>query len=735
MSCQIEVTWSLRSDFHVGTGMGLGRTIDDLCLRDSEGRATIPGSTIKGLVRDQMRILRAALPAVPEERIADLLGAPGGIEGAAVFDDARPSAAPRDPARLHGRSARDRSTGGPMKKALFHYEDAAAGTFESRVSAARDLAPGEIALLVTALRKIDALGGQRRRGKGQVEVTVRVAQPGSLLDRLELPDDGTSGAGLIYRRIMQKIERSAPDPWDRPEPPPLPGPRPIPGAPDRVTLLVVAEAAGPLAPLWRPQAGNVIDSLDHIPGTSLRGALARRLIHSGWHPSSDPFQRAFVRDQICFGPLYPARAWRGEHRSAPFPAPRSLITCSRLPGLRDGVARADQVHGLRDMLRARNPLATCHCGARMAGWPGWLQVRRETTGHALQDCRPERHTIQRTAIDPDTQRGDDGTLRATRRLPRRTWMVGYIWARRDLAEMLLATLGDDPIDLRVGKGRTRGQGALWARVLRQEPRHESYPLLLPAGHDPERPSAGDKGFALTLYSDLVAVDRLLRPLATLDPPALWDLLGGDAKSPVPFSAGAAFSGQREVAGFNGVPGLPRSPDTVIEAGSTWWFDWLPGTEPKAVENARRLLAKAQRHGLGLRRGEGFGRVIVDHPLHAAAVDQTRPGASHQVSIDCDTDLVDADSRLEPVAAGADRRPAPHSPVAVDIKASEREGFVRLLLELAQEPDPSARIDQILASDRGGSGGAKAVAKALKKLRSAGPEKLLATAARLASRES
>lgn len=48
----LRYTLHIKGDLHSGTGMGLPGLIDELVLRDADGLAYLPGSHIKGLVRD-----------------------------------------------------------------------------------------------------------------------------------------------------------------------------------------------------------------------------------------------------------------------------------------------------------------------------------------------------------------------------------------------------------------------------------------------------------------------------------------------------------------------------------------------------------------------------------------------------------------------------------------------------------------------------------------------------------
>jgi len=52
---QVDYEVKILSPFHVGTGYGLASLVDSRTVRDREGLAYIPGSTVKGLVREGFR--------------------------------------------------------------------------------------------------------------------------------------------------------------------------------------------------------------------------------------------------------------------------------------------------------------------------------------------------------------------------------------------------------------------------------------------------------------------------------------------------------------------------------------------------------------------------------------------------------------------------------------------------------------------------------------------------------
>ncbi len=627
MTFRIKAELHITSDLHVGTGTGVGRVVDEEVRKDSNGWPYIPGSTLKGLARWQAE----RLPKLGErEVVASLFGDQGEPHGKVHFGDARlPRAGLTKlrPTTVLGRSSRDRKTGRAKDDHLFRLEDATKGTYTAILEAPSGLDDDEILLLIAALRRIEAIGGQRRRGKGQAEVSVTVEQGPAPWSGLILPGDENK---VFESRLRQRLE-----PTVRRESSPRADPSvkedgvitPGSGAPG--VRMVFAYAEEPLALPRSPEAGNVIHTLPYISGSSVRGAWAASFRHHGMTTSDRFFTSVFTHEKLRFGPLYPYE--KQSDTSLPLPLPRSLLTCKTHPGARDGSLPTTAVHGLVDVLGQSDPLLTCGqslhgertCESPFKPQSGFLQLKKGRTGGSiLRLLTTETHVDQHVHIHDELERAEDDALYGLETVPAGSWFAGYIWGPADLLARLdsLSSGTQRTSTLWVGKARTRGHGKVMVVLKKPEVQdHPSYPGLLPPG-DLSHSSPSDDGFILTLYSDLIALDPLLRPVTRLGEGELWALLSG--RGTPAFRLERGYSAVRRIPGFNGVPRLPRSEDIALVAGSTWRFFWTT----KDQELRQEVMAKLDQavcKGLGLRQGEGYGRVLVDLPIQRASLDQTR----------------------------------------------------------------------------------------------------------------
>jgi hypothetical protein len=133
-------------------------------------------------------------------------------------------------------------------------------------------------------------------------------------------------------------------------------------------------------------------------------------------------------------------------------------------------------------------------------------------------------------------------------------------------------------------------------------------------------------FALSLPAGAVLLDGLLR--YTLDPaevcPWLPPLPAPDHHHPqdslarAPEGGGtlrcvAAVSRQERVRGWNAAHGLPRQDEWGLTRGAVYAY-WFQG-DARGRAALHERLGHLQRHGLGVRRNEGFGAVAVSDDFH------------------------------------------------------------------------------------------------------------------------
>lgn len=364
--------------------------------------------------------------------------------------------------------------------------------------------------------------------------------------------------------------------------------------------------------------GQLASTLDFIPGTALRGALAAE--YQRRQGVDAFFERLFLDEGGFYGSLLPLGP--AETPLSPvIPAPATAYTCKLMPGfVQDG-----RKHGVRDMLftflegtrgEASERCQMDECGAALIPFQGFLAGRPGS----YQEIKINKRFITRTAIDSRRETAAAEQLFTLEVLEEGQAFGGTIrLADSALEKRLLDCCLSEDFKLRIGAARTRGHGCV--QVVRAEVQSAALPGDLSTLEDlaerlrvfhqraatalPEPP----KGtlFSLTLLSDCLLLDDYLRYRSQMTPSDLARWIHPALEQALPK---AAFCQVRTLDGWSAVQRLPRDQALAIQAGGVFVFETaLP------LDQLQAHLAHAERNGLGERRLEGFGRVAACHPFH------------------------------------------------------------------------------------------------------------------------
>ncbi len=674
----MRLTFEIRlaSDYHIAAGYGAGEALDSVLHRDADGQPVIRGSAVVGLLRDGMRQLLQTAPALQahlaahaaQEQAEQDKGVPGAAARAFcpgeapgcplcrilgtparpkpwVFSSARPVGAMLPVRELRRGSSQPvtRVQVDPLLRRardghLFVQEEGSRGlVFRFSAECADDgpEARRDASLLVAAARMVRRLGSARRRGRGACLWTLVAAEPAGIwMDEgpdsdLPRPEPSVQEFWLeLFERYWLDGER--PPAQDPPEPSPLAAKTET--DPALVRLRVILRVDEPVVIAERPSAGNLFTALDAIPGTTLWGALAARVARGRTFDQrrksgealvdAEDYRRfvtLFSRGGLRLTPLYPAETFAyGSALWPRFPAPLDLLTCKHFPGFdgrRDDPAR----HGARGCATADTIDEECRvCRGPLEPARGLLTLQRlgglTTTGPGVQE---EMHP----RIDPTSQRVNTGDLFGYQALAVGQFFVGELTCR-DVATWAwlreLADLDAQRVEtMRLGKAIRRGYGSvsLWLEPLNPtEPTFAaglSLERRLPASQDP----AGPIELTLTLVSDALLLDPWGRAIGSLAHAGLDDAIADGL--PVEVKVKRAFCRTGLLDGFAGHLGLPRWRDRVIRAGSALGLTVSPepGAPASWLDALHQRLAELEHTGIGLRREEGLGRLVFNHPVY------------------------------------------------------------------------------------------------------------------------
>lgn len=379
-----------------------------------------------------------------------------------------------------------------------------------------------------------------------------------------------------------------------------------------------------LSPLivQQERQSNAPASLDHLPGSTLRGALAAAYLRHGGGPDDDAFQRLFVERPVCFPDLLPSHTAGEASRVLPLTA----VSCKRRPGfLRQGG------HGVKDRLAAAaaardgatGPSSLfweCNentdgrrCGSEIKPFTGFWNGDAASARLNRTSTLFQRHT----GIDRQTGTVAQGVFYTTRAVadfhrPRDAdeylpqYMTGDLFLDDDQKTHLEALIKEAQVF--AGADRSRGFGELemtlhplekpeigltrWSGGFEERLREQ--------GKEPLEPGSW---FSVNLESPAILVDGFLRPSAEMSLP-FPDV------QPV-----LKIAKSHLVRGWQSSWGLPKPDDLAVAAGSVYLFRYLG----EDLEGLQTSLEGLQWEGIGLRREEGFGRVSICEPLHIQEV--------------------------------------------------------------------------------------------------------------------
>ena len=627
MSIRLDFEIILESDYHVGAGYGDG-LVDSILLRDGDGTPAIRGSAISGLLRDAVwQLLQYGalvdspkcqrsglvdappfcLPADDPCPVCRLFGTPGQPKRWRI-SSARPAEkrAPMPPISGSSRTGQvvhrvriDPLTRRAEARKLFSEEQGAAAlkfVFAVKTQALDASAVEEAALLVAAARAVRGLGRARRRGRGacRIHLVDREAEK-EWIERFEQ-------RWLDGQPLTGKAERI------EPEVPELASP----GEPYRVRLFVRADE--PLLVARRAEAGNEFESVGLIPGTAVLGALAGRVARrydlKGDADAKDTFVQLFLRDRIRFSALLPAQAdMRNEDLIPSIPAPLDMLTCKAFPGFR----KQEITHSVQGFALADSPPDSCpDCAQKYNAEDVPLKPLGGfvTLAANPETFEPRRCHEMHIAVDPWTGRVQEQNLFGYVSLEAGQYFLGELTCASEsdwqaLRQMAKLPSNGDPLELRVGRAGKRGHGQISALF---KPVADSDPADLcrglPLAERVAGTGAGGK-LVMTLLSDCILPDGWMRAREGFTKEWLKELLGVELK------IHRAFARMRPVDGFWGHLGLPRFRDLALTAGSAVGIS-LVGEPP---EDWLEKLAGIEQTGIGLRRQEGYGQVVFNHPLY------------------------------------------------------------------------------------------------------------------------
>ncbi len=610
MQLKLEFVLTFESDWHINAGFGADGKADAVIERDPQDKPVISGTTLKGVFRDALYDLALNLGKDTNE-VTAILGAPG--------HDSRwrfSAAVPREKGTRESMVATGVRVDPRYRRAednkYFKRELGAAEVFTFSVTgtAADDETDRrEVEWLAAAAAYIERLGGRRRRGNGKCIISlVDQNLHAELLKHFENRYcEGThqitpSWKSLIAEEVSLEIASHH-------------------NASHRYRIVLYTER--PVIVAEKPEAGNVYQGQIVIPGSALRGAFAELA-----HPNDlgdaryKRFKELFILGWLKFSHLNP-------------------LSENGIPFVQAPLGLQKKEDNPKDFTSVFQYLT------EQKGFSGWLPLQNKQSADNVADKKREEKEKKITSteshphvrINPDLKRASDGDLYTYEAIPAGRYYAGELYLAdndwQNIGELLRINI-DKPFELRIGKGRNRSYGQVKVVIV---PMAENDP---PAWiHTPleERLKATPTNeLYITLATDTILQDPWGRFYGKFsepptdshnnsdsEPAAQWltEVFGMQPKeirieSPDANKQDALNYDKRPaqvvrtkfVESFDARSGLPRWRDKALVAGSTARLVFVNGKRP-----SNDVLKRLETEGIGLRRSEGYGRVIFNHPAH------------------------------------------------------------------------------------------------------------------------
>ena len=617
---------TFESDWHIGTGAGIPGSVDRQVLRDGDGLPYVPGKTLTGILRDAAEWVAGARDQLEgghrwKDALASLFGeqpenyynriiptprearpAKIGVGSARLSEDVRQCVIDADKAgrdsglalssalvQVHPGVKIDPKTGRVQDDRLFSTERARRDCklYAEVTYLDGDLNADEEALLDDAIKAVRRIGGKRRRGAG----VCRLAWKG---DPFIMDGTGRMKAPLNLKGIQPKG--------------------------DAVSLEVKLTALQPII-INRKSIGNAIEAETEIPGAFLLSYYVQEVLYP---LGEERLRKAIMSGEISASTFLPEFEGR-----AALPAPLCLTEEKEEKG-----GKKEIINGLMEALKPGVQTKDLRSGYV-------VPHKKGMTYYAASD-----HKIIRThnTIDDDVQRPTEnvGGLFTYEAIQAGMVFRGALKIGADLWNEIRAR--DDILDKLAADehtfGRSRkdeyGQASLECVGLIDD-EGELYQTALIGGQTKKTKGNNEKYLVVYLASDLLLRDEALGYSVNVKDvrQALEKALGvelGDIPqdewskpnkqsiqiSPLGGSRGHAVrTGRRE--SWQRSWGLPRPSMVYFKAGSAFLF--------KVMEPATWDEGKAEdliRDGLGERRAEGYGRVLLNPPFLCGGGKVVRP---------------------------------------------------------------------------------------------------------------
>jgi CRISPR-associated protein Csx10 len=381
--------------------------------------------------------------------------------------------------------------------------------------------------------------------------------------------------------------------------------------------------------------GNAIETLDYIPGSTIRGALAMRYLKQyGTYNQSqrrweltdsrrqEEFNQLFLSDEVRFGNAYIGGG---------LVIPLTAMSCKYDPGFSEDTDDHQETHGVFDGVlpfakyklggELDDRIEVCaECGANMERFRGYYE--RKMGRDALRALKATKRVIARTAITQTLETALQGSLYTLDVLNENQELRGVVDADASAIHLLQGLIENPSDRLRIGTAKTRALGECGLRF--SGPLNQFSVESVRArldGFNAEVDFTSQTLFTVTLHSDTILLDEILRYKTAIE---LTDLCEAVAyKTQLDLSILDSFEPLQSwlsihpVTGWDVAKKRPKTDEIAITKGSVFVWSSKAGRTltDTDMNSVAALLAEIENTGIGERRNEGFGRIRICDEFH------------------------------------------------------------------------------------------------------------------------
>ena len=347
-------------------------------------------------------------------------------------------------------------------------------------------------------------------------------------------------------------------------------------------------------PLVIPKAGgdpNTVVTRQDIPGSHLWGVAAWNYLQQPNRKSKDQdFRRLFLDGELRFLTAY-LEALDNNLRKRLIPIPHSIRKFKESENLIDFAESLDeeQKKKPKERLDFRYARLDTHVLKTQA-----VKIERNYHHARSKDRRKGR------ALD-----NDGNIFRYEAIQAEQTFQGAVLGSADDLAQLQQWLPGENLIS--IGRSRSAQYGVAklkWIGGVK-----ELNELSEWDGFDGSSvpPDLQDR-LIITTLSPLLSVNTIGHPDACFPECELAEVLGLNTSD---LECSESYTRTELIAGYHTHLGLPKQQWPAIAAGSVFIFDIPQASGEEACASRKERLFQLERGGLGLRKGEGYGRVVVN----------------------------------------------------------------------------------------------------------------------------